>query len=163
MLMTTERQRGKHTCSKTNKKGKKKKKNGQLMATRKQVGPIEKYTVTFDVHNTHTQKLFLLMLAIYKYTRLLCKCRSSKKKKRDMLVKTGQTRTRLRLRQQTFGAGAPAELQLGGVALNVFRYSPQRFLPPSTLYRQTVYRCVWFFFGLYIYTIEMFSLSDDEQ
>jgi hypothetical protein len=68
MLMTTER--GKHTCSKTNKKGKKKKKNGQLMATRKQVGSIEKYTqslLTCTTH-THTHRSCFYWCSPYIYT-----------------------------------------------------------------------------------------------
>ena len=123
MLMTTER--GKHTCSKTNKKGKKKK-NGQLMATRKQVGSIEKYTQSLLTCTTHTQKLFLLMLAIYIHDD--CCANVGHRRRRDMLVKNGADNARdnsdSTYNKRSVDPAAPAELQPGGVALNVFRYSP---------------------------------------
>jgi hypothetical protein len=54
-------------------------------------------------------------------------------------------------------------LRLEG-SLNVFRYSPFDPYIRLYLYTRSVYMCGFFRGGgLYIYAIEMFSLSDDEQ
>lgn len=130
---------GKHTCSRTNKNGRRTVKLMWLLHRgEKQVVP----TVSF--WRAHTEAVFI-GCSPYLHTDDCCANVGQGRRRRDARKNRGRhanVRLWLQLR----------ELRLEG-SLNVFRYSPFDPYIRLYLYTRSVYMCGFFFGGLYIYML----------